>query len=142
MADSQLFDEIFSISNVNSDKYDRVSRLFGNSTDNTVTMQLDINHELFPVSVGDNVSVLLASTLNLDGTKNEDKGWRETAKGEATLADMYEYVCFGKVYKFEDSDGQTIKMYASFGGLLLYIEGPFKKLTSLRIDSVYLLCKK
>lgn len=34
------------------------------------------------------------------------------------------------------------KVYASFGGLLLYLEGPFKNLTSLRSDNVYLLAKK
>lgn len=33
-------------------------------------------------------------------------------------------------------------MYASFGGLLLFIEGPYKKLTSLRVDDVYLLLRK
>lgn len=34
------------------------------------------------------------------------------------------------------------KVYVSFGGLLLYLEGPYKKLTPLRIDYVYLLIKK
>ncbi len=34
------------------------------------------------------------------------------------------------------------KVYISFGGLLLYIEGPYKKLTPLRIDHIYLLLKK
>lgn len=34
------------------------------------------------------------------------------------------------------------KVFASFGGLLLYIEGPYKKLTPLRIDYIYLLVKK
>lgn len=34
------------------------------------------------------------------------------------------------------------KVFVSFGGLLLYIEGPYKKLTPLRIDYVYLLIKK
>jgi DNA-directed RNA polymerase I, II, and III subunit RPABC3 len=34
------------------------------------------------------------------------------------------------------------KVYVSFGGLLMYIEGPYKKLTPLRIDHVYLLLKK
>lgn len=33
-------------------------------------------------------------------------------------------------------------MYVSFGGLLLYVEGPFKMLTGLRIDYVYLCLKK
>jgi DNA-directed RNA polymerase I, II, and III subunit RPABC3 len=33
-------------------------------------------------------------------------------------------------------------VFISFGGLLLYIDGPYKKLSSLRIDYVYLLMKK
>lgn len=34
------------------------------------------------------------------------------------------------------------KVYVSFGGLLLYMEGPYKNLTPLRIDYVYLCMKK
>ena len=34
------------------------------------------------------------------------------------------------------------KVFVSFGGLLLYIEGPYKNLTPLRIDYVYLCMKK
>ena len=34
------------------------------------------------------------------------------------------------------------KMYASFGGLLMFLEGPYRKLTSLRVDDIYLLIKK
>ncbi|KAF2473843.1 RNA polymerase [Lindgomyces ingoldianus] len=141
MADAQLFEETFSITSVNNEKYDRVSRIFGTSTDSTTTMSLDINHELFPVATGDNITLVMASTLNLDGSK-EEKGWREASKSEQTLADMFEYVCHGKVYRFDEGNGETIKVYTSFGGLLLYLEGPFKKLTSLRIDYVYLLAKK
>ncbi|KAF2188086.1 DNA-directed RNA polymerases i, ii, and iii 145 kDa polypeptide [Zopfia rhizophila CBS 207.26] len=141
MADSQLFEETFSITSINGQKYDRVSRIFGTSTDNTTSMSLDINHELFPTATGESVQMVLATTLNLDGTKDE-KGWREVSRAESTLADMYDYVCHGKVYRFEEGDGEMIKVYCSFGGLLLYLEGPYKKLTSLRIDYIYLLLKK
>jgi len=34
------------------------------------------------------------------------------------------------------------KVYVSFGGLLLFIEGSFKKLRPLRIEYIYLLIKK
>ena len=34
------------------------------------------------------------------------------------------------------------KVFVSFGGLLLYMEGPYKNLTPLRIDYVYLCMKK
>lgn len=46
----------------------------------------------------------LASTLSLDG--KEDSGarasWREVGMGEQTLANDYDYVCHGKVYRFEE----------------------------------------
>lgn len=34
------------------------------------------------------------------------------------------------------------KVYISFGGLLLFLDGPWKKLTGLKMDHVYLLVKK
>lgn len=34
------------------------------------------------------------------------------------------------------------KAYVSFGGLLMCLEGPYKKLTPLRVDYTYLLVKK
>lgn len=33
-------------------------------------------------------------------------------------------------------------VFVSFGGLLLYLEGAYKKLAPLKIDHVYLLLKK
>lgn len=33
-------------------------------------------------------------------------------------------------------------VFVSFGGLLLHLEGPYKKLAPLRIDHIYLLLKK
>jgi DNA-directed RNA polymerase I, II, and III subunit RPABC3 len=107
MADSQLFEETFSITSLNNQKYDRVTRVFGTSTDSATTMTLDINHELFPLAVGESVQMVLASTLNLDGTKDE-KGWRELSRMESTLADMFDYVCHGKVYRFEEGQGDTM----------------------------------
>jgi DNA-directed RNA polymerase I, II, and III subunit RPABC3 len=83
-------------------KYDRVHRIKATSADNQVTLSLDINTDLFKISPGENVDVLLASTLNLDGSKDApEKGWRET--GEQTLADMWDYVMYGKVYRFEEA---------------------------------------
>lgn len=56
---------------------------------------------------------------------------------------MYDYVCHGKLYKFEDTaESLNIKAYVSFGGLLMQLEGPYKKITPLRVDYLYLLMKK
>ena len=145
MADAQVFEDTFNITNVNSEKYDRVSRLSGTSSDSTLTMTLDINHELFPCAIGESINIVLATTLSLDGTTKEgaETSWRSVGRqGTATLADMYDYVCYGKNYRFEDGDGDVVKYYASFGGLLLYMEGPYKKLSGLRIDNIYMLVKR
>lgn len=40
------------------------------------------------------------------------------------------------------SDTLDSKVFISFGGLLLYMEGPYKKLAPLRVDHIYLLMKK
>ncbi|KAI1382361.1 DNA-directed RNA polymerases I [Hypoxylon crocopeplum] len=144
VGDAQLFEDTFTVTTYDQSKYDRVARIGGTSTDNQTQLQLDVNTELFPVRVGSNLEVVLATSLSLDGAKDEDedKGWRDV-RGESTLADMYDYVCHGKIYKFEDgADGQTIRAYISFGGLLMMLEGPYKKLTPLRVDYTYLLVKK
>ncbi|KAI6247510.1 DNA-directed RNA polymerases I, II, and III subunit RPABC3 [Erysiphe necator] len=145
--ETQLLDETVTITFVDDSKYDRVARISGTSADSQIVLTLDINTELFPLEVGENVHLVLASSLSLDGTKDDGRGWRDVARngpgGEPTLADLFDYVCHGKIYKFEDGeDGITIKSYISFGGLLMAIEGPYKKLTPLRVDYVYLLMKK
>ena len=69
--------------------------------------------------------------------------WRGKRDADPTLADMWDYVCYGKVYRVEDvGEGDQIKVYISFGGLLLCLQGPYKKLSPLKIDYVYLLLKK
>ncbi|KAK3059506.1 hypothetical protein LTS18_010708 [Coniosporium uncinatum] len=143
MADSQLYNDNFVISSINAQKYDRVTRIFASSSDNSTQMSLDVNSELYPINTGENINMVLATTLNLDGRRDDERGWRDPALSQdQTLADMYDYVCHGKVYRFEEGEGENIKVFISFGGLLLFIEGPYKKLTPLRIDYVYLLLKR
>jgi len=105
MAEVSLFDESFHISSFDPGKYDRVGRIAGTSPDMNTIMTLDINTDLYPISPNENIQFMLASTLNLDGTKDEDMekgGWRDGRAG-ASLADQFDYVCYGKVYKFDES---------------------------------------
>ncbi|KAH0523489.1 hypothetical protein TsFJ059_008490 [Trichoderma semiorbis] len=144
--DATLFEESFTVTEYDQSKYDRVARISCTSSDSQTVMTLDINIELFPCSVSDTLHVVLTTTLSPDGSKEDDKGWRDVGKAgdaPATLADLYDYVCYGKIYKFEETfDGNTINAYVSFGGLLMALQGPVKKLTPLRVDNVYLLVKR
>ncbi|KAM0797094.1 DNA-directed RNA polymerase II subunit H, partial [Usnea florida] len=137
-----LFSSTFTLTTINASKYDRVARLSAHTENGDTSLTLDINTELFPCAIGDRLQLLLASTLSLDGSKDDGKGWRDLGRGEASVADEWDYVCHGKVYRFEEGDDENIKVYVSFGGLLLFLEGPYKNLTPLRIDYVYLCMKK
>jgi len=102
-AEATLFEDSFEITSLIADKYDRVSRVMGSSSaDSSTALTLDINHELYPLAPGDRVQMALATTLNLDGSKDE-RGWRQN-KDQNTLADLYDYVCYGKVYRFEEGE--------------------------------------
>lgn len=84
MADATLFDDTFTITSLNAQKYDRVSRITGTSADSLTVLSLDVNTEIYPVNVGEPIQLVLASTLNLDGSK-EDPGsgsWREIGNGK------------------------------------------------------------
>ncbi len=106
-SDAQLFEDSFKVDRLSDPKYDRVDRIFCTSLDRMTKMELDVNNELFPCRVGDTLHIILATSLALDGSKDDEKGWRDVAKAgnnEATLADMFEYVCHGKIYKFDEGD--------------------------------------
>jgi len=108
MGDANLFSDTFHLTDINAQKYDRVARLTGHTEDGATSLTLDANTELFPCSVNDRLQILLASTLALDGSKDDGKGWRDVSRGEASVADEYDYVCHGKIYRFEEGDDENM----------------------------------
>ena len=109
MSENVLFENSFKITEINSAKYDRVSRIKAFSEgEQEVLLHLDVNTELYPLNVDDRMTVALALSLNLDGSKDDGKGWREIGRGEQTLADEFDYVCHGKIYRFEEGNGDNM----------------------------------
>lgn len=144
---STLFDDVFKITSTDTGRYDRVVRLVAQSTTNSdLQMTLDVNSELFPVSEGQTVTISIAQSLSLTGASDDSmpsqKSWREPKPGERTLADDYDYVMYGTVYKFEESSGDKIAVYTSFGGLIMCLEGSYRKLSNLKQENIYLLMRK
>jgi len=107
-SDPQLYEDTFTITSVDPANYDRVSRIVCTSADNQTTISLDVNTELYPCAPNEHIQLVLASTLSLDGTKDDDKGWREVGLGEQTLANEFDYVCHGKVYRYDDVQGENM----------------------------------
>jgi DNA-directed RNA polymerase I, II, and III subunit RPABC3 len=56
---------------------------------------------------------------------------------QPSLADLYEYVMFGRIFKIEHRDNQGVDVLASFGGLLMKLSGEQSQLDSLKADSRY-----
>lgn len=105
--DAALYEDSFQITTVLDQTYDRVARVLGITSSSDTSLTLDINSELFPLQAGEAITMLIATTLNLDGTKDE-RGWRDKSN-EETLASLWDYVCYGKVYKHHDpGDGANM----------------------------------
>lgn len=106
-----LFDDLFTITTLDDKRYDRVSRITATSNSSAdIHLTLDLNTELFPVSLGDVLSIALAKTLSTDSTSasTSSSGWREPKPGERGLADDYDYVMYGTVYKFEEGKNENM----------------------------------
>jgi len=109
MSENILYEASFKVTEVNSAKYDRVSRFTATDDQNADTAcMLDVNTELYPIEVDDRLTLAIALSLNLDGSKDDSKGWRNVGRGEATLADEYDYVMHGKIYRFDEGEGQNM----------------------------------
>ena len=89
------------------------------------------------------MTITLASSLSLEeASESQAPGsWRPPKQGERSLADDYDYVMYGTVYKFEEGSDDKISVYVSFGGLLLCLEGGYRNLSSLKQENIYLLMR-
>ncbi|KAA1471559.1 RNA polymerase [Dentipellis sp. KUC8613] len=155
-----VFDDIFTIEDIDREgkKFDRVSRLYAHSKNYDMDLTLDYNIELFPLEKDQNVALALASSLarggQAPGTQNgadggadeEDKDrdvWRPDGKGRRGLEEDYDYVMYGKVYRFDPGTAEIVTAYASFGGLLMSLTGSFRHMTGIVLgDPVYILLRK
>ncbi|RKO95906.1 nucleic acid-binding protein, partial [Caulochytrium protostelioides] len=96
-----LFSDVFEVTQIdaNGKKFDRVSRIAAISEQTGMTMELDVNVEIYPVSQGDHLVMMLVSSLSLsgdDGPAAQRDEWRSGGTATKTLADDYDYVMHGK----------------------------------------------
>ena len=127
-------------------KFDLVSRLHLQGDSNTdLDLHLDINVSIYPVGEGDRLSIALAKSLALPGQEKgfkEEEAWRPNA-GVQTLADRFDYVMHGRVFKFEEISSTRMALYVSFGGLLMRLEAEPRRFASIPVASnMYLLARK
>ncbi|TFK41012.1 hypothetical protein BDQ12DRAFT_703852 [Crucibulum laeve] len=153
-----VFDDIFTISDIDKEgkKFDRVSRLYAHSKNYEMDLTLDYNVELLPLQKDQSFALALASSLArgnaggggganaIEDAEDKDRDvWRPDGKGTRGLEDDYDYVMYGKVYKFDGGTAEIVTAYASFGGLLMSLTGSFRHMTNIVLgDPVYLLMRR
>ncbi|KAJ3534393.1 hypothetical protein NM688_g7143 [Phlebia brevispora] len=114
-------------------------------------LTLDYNVELFPLAKSQTFALALASSLARGPPTTNDAGeeekdldvWRPDGKGRRGLEEDYDYVMYGKVYRFDGGTAEIVTAYASFGGLLMSLTGSFRHMTNIVLgDPVYILLRK
>ncbi|KAI9471461.1 DNA-directed RNA polymerases I, II, and III subunit RPABC3 [Coemansia sp. RSA 989] len=151
--DNILFSDTFDVKDLDKGgkRFDRVSRIDGRSQTHDMSLILDINSELYPLDAGDKFKLTLASSLSLGDSKEAaaafgkgESNWRAYVNGdERSLADDYDYVMYGRVYRYDDASGSKVSAFVSFGGLLMCLEGDVRHMQNFVVgDTVYLLLRK
>ena len=73
---------------------------------------LDVNTLLYPIDVGDRFTLVLARTLHEDGAQS---GRYYDQSHGPSLADKYEYVMHGHVFKCEEIKDTSSRLYVDDG---------------------------
>ncbi len=79
--------------------FESVTRVDAESQMYDIKIQLDINTDIYPVELNAHYSFCVARTLSLEG--GEDKGFYTSEVTGPSLADKYDYVMHGKIFKSE-----------------------------------------
>jgi|UniRef100_A0A7S2U8S9 DNA-directed RNA polymerase I, II, and III subunit RPABC3 len=139
-----LFEDIFEVTALNPEgkKFERVNRLAATGTTFECDLLLDINCEIYKVLEGDKMTLVLASTLSLDGSPDDHFSFQPNST-EPTLADNYDYVMHGRIFDVGYKKDGVVVIAASFGGLLMRLTGDQRHLSNVMPDMrLYVLLKK
>ena len=80
-----------------------VSRICAEARVNKLSIELDINSDIYPMEQHSFYKMVLATSVNADGSdtfdimRYENEG---SASGMGSLIDQYEYVMHGKIFKY------------------------------------------
>mmetsp|Transcript_16033 Transcript_16033/g.23456 ORF Transcript_16033/g.23456 Transcript_16033/m.23456 type:complete len:150 (+) Transcript_16033:105-554(+) len=140
-----LFEDIFDVTALNPDgkKFDSVNRLAATGTTYDCDLLLDLNCQIYSVKKNEKITLVLASTLNLDGSPDDHFSYNSSESNMPSLADTYDYVMHGRVFQIDYKKDGTVVIAASFGGLLLRLIGDQRHLSNILPDMrLYVLIKK
>mmetsp|Transcript_18195 Transcript_18195/g.54662 ORF Transcript_18195/g.54662 Transcript_18195/m.54662 type:complete len:144 (-) Transcript_18195:1968-2399(-) len=136
-----LFEDIFDIQELKQDHFDKVARMEARGENYEMRLSLDVNVDIYPLRVAQKVSLALASSIHSDGSVDQG-AYDHRLHERQTLLDKYGYACYGKLFKCLNTKDGLIQIYASFGGLMMMLEGDPRNIQSIELDEhIYLLMR-
>ena len=102
-------------------------------------------HVLTTLHVGQQLAFLLVSSLRRDKAESDSAADRDAWRldqDDTSLASGYDYVMYGKIFKYDERSTEQVSVYGSFGGLLMALTGSFRHLSKITVGAnVYLLLR-
>ena len=111
-----------------------------------MTLSIDIATDIYPIHVGQQLTFQLVSSLRREKGDGEEvqadrDAWR-LDQDDTSLASGYDYVMYGKIFKYDERSTEQVSVYGSFGGLLMALTGSFRHLSKITVGAnVYLLLR-
>ncbi|CAI2187454.1 4597_t:CDS:2 [Funneliformis geosporum] len=94
-------------------------------------------------NIAQSEEAILPLPIMTQGDQPERPSWREKNSMDRDLSDDYEYIMYGKVYKYDEEKRSKVAVYISFGGLLMALEGDFRHVQNIHVgQNVYMLMKR
>lgn len=124
--------------------FDKVSRIQGKGENYDMHVTVDVNTEIYPISESDRIEILLTEQLRSGPEAADVPASYDPTIPLGEPADTFEYVMFGRIFKFAEEKNKAV-LYMSFGGLLMALSGEPRTLNSYtyKVDSpVYLFMRK
>ena len=93
-----------------------VSRIVAKSENYEMDLTLDIHSEMYPMEVHEKFALVLSPTLRTDGSLGsqgkigEEVSYNEFAASKHSLADKFEYVMYGKIFKYENQGSSKMQV--------------------------------
>jgi DNA-directed RNA polymerase I, II, and III subunit RPABC3 len=114
---------------------------------------IDIANDIYPLHSDDRFHCVLSHSLTASSSSAVEEGFydpelisqqsRSHYSGGSNLADKFDYVMYGKIYKAEEAGTTKVAVYVSFGGLLMVLEGDPRHWRDIKVgSSIYILLKK
>ncbi|OHT05567.1 DNA-directed RNA polymerases I, II, and III subunit RPABC3 [Tritrichomonas foetus] len=141
---SELFSDTFTVTVIDRDgqQFDNVQRIEAENPNGDSKLILDINTQIYPMRLNMVFSLVLTSQISAEAPNNNQHWHPNQLKN--SIATKYEYVMYGKVYRYEEESAHhKATVYISYGGLLMSLHGEQHALSLIPGSrNVYLLMRE